>query len=68
MKLLRVAVNSDNRLLYTILNNIEVCKEPEPQTKKISHHPVKSEVGEEDRFVQKFVLITLDRETGKSHE
>ena len=57
-----------NTNLYTISNNIEVYEEPVRRTMNISHHAVKFEACEEDRIVQKFVLITPDRKTGESHE
>ena len=39
------------KLLYTILNNIEVCEEPVLRKKKIFQCAVKFEAGEENRIV-----------------
>ena len=39
------------KLLYTILNNIEVYEEPVPRTKKIPHCAVRFEAGEENSII-----------------
>ena len=39
------------KLLYTILNNIEVYEEPVPRTKKIPYYVVEFKAGEENRIV-----------------
>ena len=39
------------KLLYAISNNIEVCEESVPRTKKITHYIVKFEADEENRIV-----------------
>ena len=38
------------KLLVSISNNIEVCEEPVPRTKKIPNHAVKFEAGEAGKF------------------